>query len=96
MKILAGLFVGMQAVDGYLTLWAVNNGYTEVNRLYAPVAGNWYAPLVFKVLPAALVAFGLCRLAKRYPRTRPVTAVGLVAAIGFYLLITASNIGEII
>ena len=96
MKILAGLFVGMQAVDGFLTLWAVNHGYTEVNRLYAPVAGNWYAPLLYKVLPAALVAFGLYRLAQRYPRTRPALAVGLIAAVGFYLFITATNVGEII
>ncbi len=96
MKVLAGLFVGMQAVDGYFTLWAVNHGCTEANPLYAPVAGNWYAPLLFKVLPAALVAFGLYRLAQRYPRTRPVLAVGLVAAVAFYLFITATNVGEII
>ena len=96
MKLLTWAFVAMQALDGGLTLWATNNGFIEVNRLYAPVAHQWLAPVLLKVLPAAAVAFVLYRLAQRYPRTKPVTAVGLLAAVAFYLYITGTNIGELI
>ncbi len=86
----------MQAVDGYLTFWAVNNGFIEVNPIYRLVAGDWYAPLLYKILPTALAVIGLSLLVKHYPSTNFALATGLVMAIGFYLYITVSNISEIV
>ncbi len=95
LKALTLSLVGMEAVDGYFTLWAVTHGYTEANPLWAPVAGIWYAPLIGKILPAAVVGYLLYRLAGRYPRLKPVVVFGMFAAVGFLLWITAGNIGEL-
>jgi len=92
--ILGMAFVAAQATDAFLTLWAVNHGFEEVNPVLAPIAGTWASPLV-KILPAALVAWGLARLGRRYPKTQPVTAVGLVAAVAFYGVVLASNVAEL-
>ena len=87
-------FVAFEAADAFLTLWAVNHGFEEVNPIMAPIAGTWASPLV-KILPAVLVAWGLARLGRRYPKTQPVTAVGLVAAVAFYGVVLASNVAEL-
>jgi hypothetical protein len=87
-------FVGLQAADAFLTMWAVNHGFQEVNPFLAPIAGTWYSPIV-KILPAALVAWGLARLGRRYPRTQPVTAFGLVGVVALYAAVIASNLGEL-
>lgn len=92
--ILGVAFVAAQASDAFLTLWAVNHGFEEVNPFMAPIAGTWASPLV-KILPAALVAWGLARLGRRYPKTQPASAVGLVAVVGFYAVVLASNIAEL-
>jgi len=92
--ILGTAFVAAQATDGFLTLWAVNHGFEEVNSFLAPIAGTWASPVV-KILPAALVAWGLARLGRRYPRTQPVTAVGLVAVVAFYAAVLVSNVAEL-
>lgn len=87
-------FVALEAADAFFTLWAMHNGFQEVNPLLAPIAGTWASPLV-KILPAALVAWGLSRLGNRYPRTRPVSVFGLAATIGFLGLVLASNVAEL-
>lgn len=94
--ILGTTFVAAQASDAFLTLWAANNldGFQELNPILAPIAGTWWSPVV-KIIPAALVAWGLARLGRRYPKTQPVTAVGLVAAVAFYGVVLASNMAEL-
>jgi len=87
--------VAAQAADAFLTLWAVNHGFEEVNPIMAPIAGTWLSPLV-KIIPAALVVWGLARLGRRYPRTQPVTAVGLVAGVVFLGVVLVANLGEMI
>ena len=87
-------FVAAQAADAFLTLWAVNHGFQEVNPLLAPIAGTWLSPLV-KIVPAALVVWGLDRLGRRYPKTQPVTAFGLVAAVAFLGVVLVSNVAEL-
>ena len=95
--ILGIAFVMAEAADAFLTLWAAWNldGFQEVNPLLAPIAGTWLSPLV-KILPAALVAWGLSRLGNRYPRTLPVSAFDLVAVTAFLGLVLVSNVAEII
>ena len=92
--ILGTAFVAAQATDAFLTLWAVNHGFEEVNPFLTPIAGTWWSPVV-KIIPAALVAWGLARLGRRYPKTQPVTAVGLVAAVAFLGLVLVSNVAEL-
>lgn len=87
-------FVAAEAADAFLTLWAVNHGFQEVNPILAPIAGTWASPLV-KILPAALVVWALARLGRRYPKTQPVTAVGLVSAVAFLGVVLVSNVAEL-
>jgi len=92
--ILGITFVVAEAADAFLTLWAVNNGFVEINPLLAPIAGTWLSPLV-KILPAALVVWFLARLGRRYPKTQPVTAVGLVVVVAFLGVVLAANVAEL-
>lgn len=87
-------FVALEAADAFLTLWAVNHGFQEINPLMAPIAGTWLSPLV-KIVPAALVVWGLDRLGRRHPKTRPVTAAGLGAVIVFLGVVLVGNLGEL-
>jgi len=95
-KVLGIAFVAAQAADAFLTLWAAHSleGFQEMNPLLAPIAGTWASPLV-KILPAALVAWGLVRLGRRYPKTRSTMVVGLAAVIVFYGVVLASNMNEL-
>ena len=88
-------FVALQVADAFLTLWAVNHGFQEINPLMIPIAGTWLSPLV-KIVPAALVVWGLDRLGRRYPKTRPVSAVGLVAVVAFLGVVLVGNLGEVL
>jgi len=93
MNALSVAFIGLQAADTFLTMWAVNHGFTEVNPLMAPIAGTWASPVV-KIAPAILVAVGLARLTKRWPRTRTVATVGQAATVVFMVGILTSNLLE--
>ena len=93
MNALSVAFIGLQAADTFLTMWAVNHGFTEVNPLMAPIAGTWVSPVV-KVVPAIIVAVGLAWLTRRWPRTRTVATVGLVTVVVFMIGILASNLLE--
>jgi len=93
MNALSMAFIGLQAADTFLTMWAVNHGFTEVNPLMAPIAGTWVSVLV-KVVPAILVAICLARLTARWPRIRNVVNVGMVAVVVFMVGILTSNLLE--
>jgi hypothetical protein len=96
-KTLGIAFVALEAVDAFLTMWAANTlqGFQEMNPLLAPIAGSWLSPLV-KIVPSALIAWGLVRLGNRFPRTRRITAFGMIAVILFLGIVLASNAVEII
>lgn len=93
-KVLSIAFLAAQAVDSFLTLWATNNGATEVNPLMASIAHTWAGPAV-KLLPAALAVWLGAKVIRRYPVVRTPACVGLVAAIAFLGYITATNIQEL-
>jgi hypothetical protein len=93
MNALSIAFIGLQTVDTFLTMWAVNHGFTEANPLMAPIADSWVSPVV-KIAPAILVAIGLAWLTKRWLRTRTVALVGQVAVVVFMVGILASNFME--
>jgi len=94
-KVLAGGLVAAQIADSFLTLWATNNGFVEVNPLMAPIAHLWAMPVV-KIVPALLVVWGIAKIQKRFPIIVKPVSVGLVACIAFYAAVIVSNISEII
>ena len=87
-------FVAFEAADAFLTLWATNHGFQEVNPLMVPFAHTWAFPFL-KILPAALVVWALARLGRRYPKTQPVTIFGLAAAVAFLGVVLVSNVAEL-
>lgn len=94
-KVLGIGFLAAQAVDSFLTLWATNNGYTEVNSVMAPIAHTWLNPVV-KLVPAAIAVWGIGKLTRHYPKARVPANIGLFGCIAFYAMVTISNVGEII
>ncbi len=93
MNALSIAFIGLETADTFLTMWAVNHGFTEANPLMAPIADSWVSVLV-KVVPAILVAIGMARLTRRWPRTKTVVTVGMAAVVVFMTGILASNLLE--
>jgi len=89
--ILALVFLVLQATDAFLTLWATNNGFVEINPLMVRFASTWLLP-VFKIVPAVAVLWGLPRLVNRFPRTRLAAVLGLVGVNAFLVLVLASNV----
>ena len=87
-------FVGLEAVDAFLTMWAVNNGFTELNPLLAPVAGTWVSPVV-KILPAVFAVWFLTKAANRWPRIRPIANAGFAVTVAFLGAVIVSNLCEL-
>ncbi len=94
-KVLAGGLVAAQIADSFLTLWATNNGFVEVNPLMAPIVHLWTMPVI-KIIPALLVVWGISKLQRRFPAIGKPISVGLVVCIAFYAAILVSNVSEII
>jgi len=95
---LAVAFVGLQAADSFLTMWAVGHGYVEDNPLMASMAHSWSMPAV-KILPAlvvaVLIAVGLKRLPKTWTIAPVVLLVGLLAADIWMAGVLGHNLLEI-
>jgi len=89
---LGSALVGLQVVDGLLTMWATNHGFAEVNPLMAPIANSWML-LAVKVIPTIVVVLALLPLTRRFGK---VITGGLVAGIAFLGLVVGLNIIELI
>lgn len=94
-KLLAGGLVAAQIADSFLTLWATNNGFVEVNPIMAPIAHLWTLPVV-KIIPSLIVVWGIAKLQRRFPVIGKPVNVGLVACIAFYAAVLIWNVTEII
>ena len=94
-KLMCLAFIVAQVIDGFLTLWATNNGFIEANPLMAPIAHTWIGPSV-KIIPTILVIWGISKLINKYPRIRKPATAGLTACIAFYAVIIYSNVSELI
>ena len=88
---LALALVALEAADGFLTVWAINHGYQEVNAWVAPIADTFWLPVV-KVLPAIAVSFLMVRLGRRFPKS---VAFGLSAASAFLVVVLVANLLEL-
>ena len=89
--VLAITLVVLQVADSFLTMWATNHGYQEVNSIVAPIAHTWWLPAC-KVLPAIGVSFLMVKLARRFPKT---VAFGLSAASAFLAIVLVANVFEL-
>jgi len=88
---LALTLVALQVADSFLTMWATNHGYQEVNSIVAPIAHTWWLP-VCKVLPAIGVSFLMIKLAHRFPKT---VVFGLSGASVFLAIVLVANVLEL-
>lgn len=97
--VLAITFTALEAADSFLTMWAVNHGYTELNILIAPIAHTWWMAAI-KVLPAALVGWLAFWAVGRFPETwrvaPKVLAFGLAAASVFLVIVLVNNLMELV
>lgn len=91
LKKLAITFIVLEAIDGFLTMWATRHGFTEVNPLSAPLAQTWLFP-TWKISAAILGVIILVPLAKRAPR---VVELGLAATSVFLLTVLGANLYEV-
>lgn len=85
------VLVVLQVADSFLTVWATNHGYQEVNSIVTPIAHTWWLP-VCKVLPAIGVSFLMVKLARRFPKT---VAFGLSCASAFLAIVLVANVLEL-
>lgn len=93
--ILAITLTALEAADSFLTMWAVNHGYTELNILVAPFAHTLWMAAV-KILPAALVGWLAWWLVGRFPSTWIVAPMALVFGLAtgslFLIIVIVDNL----
>ena len=87
----AFVFGVIEALDGLLTTWAVNNGFSEINPLSAGYAGSWLFPIT-KVLAVVAAAALLWPAVKKHPRLVKYGFVAVSVFVGFVVL---TNLYEI-
>jgi len=90
MKAVVITFMGLQAADGLLTMWATSNGFVEVNPIMIPVAHTWIMPLQ-KILVAIAGIAVICVIARWYPSLIAPIRLFLVLSNSFATLVLASN-----
>ncbi len=95
MRVLMTTFVMLIITDGLMTLWAVNNGYKEVNPLMAPVAASPLF-LVFKVVSVLLIVAAAWFFIRRFPRLSWIVAIALGSGIVCYALVITTNLWELL
>lgn len=93
-KFLSLVFLVLQLTDGLLTIWAVNNGYQEVNPLIVPIAGSLFY-LSFKIVPAILAILFMDAVAKRDSKYNAAISAGLSLFNVFYVAVLISNLAEL-
>ena len=93
--VMAIIFVTLIAIDGLLTFWATNNGYTEMNPLMAPIAHTVMFPVLKLTIPLLGVAI-VGYLLKKFPKFIMVANFGFVSIIGLYGVVLASNVVEML
>ncbi len=96
MLTLAALLIGLEALDMALTAWAVSLGYTEANRLVAPIVGTWLWPAL-KIIPTVVVAVGIVYVSRWLLEAQRMAVIaGLAAANVFLAIVLALNIAQLI
>jgi len=93
MKRLLGLLFGLEIMDGIVTRWAVTSGAVhEWNHFTAAMAGDWQF-LLLKVLGAAVSAFALWLVYRRFPT---MARVGANCIVIFYVMVLCWNFSRLL
>jgi hypothetical protein len=88
-------FLILITTDGFLTFWATNNGYTEVNPLMTYLAHTVLYPISKVLIPVIGVAF-VSFLINRFPKFVKVANIGYVALIAMYVFVLGNNVLKMI
>lgn len=85
------LFITLELIDGFLTMWATNHGYLEVNRLVVSYSRLWLYPAskLFVTMVGILV---LLPAVKNYPGY---VRLGFILASIFLSLVVFSNLMQL-
>lgn len=85
---LAVIFMTLEAIDGFFTMWATNHGFVEINKLAEPVASTWFFP-AWKIGAAILGIFILMPITRHFPG---LVKFGLALVSSFLVVVLVSNI----
>lgn len=86
----AFLFMALEVIDGFLTMWATNNGFGELNPLAVMYSRTWLFP-ASKMATAILGAIALLPTAKRFSGF---IRTGFMLASLFIAAVILSNLYE--
>jgi len=84
------LFLALEVLDGFMTMWATNNGFVEVNPLVSMYSRTWLYP-ASKVAVTVLGIFLLLPLVERFSRY---VRIGFILASVFVGVTVLSNVYE--
>jgi len=85
-------FGTLELIDGFLTVWATNHQFEEVNPLTAPIASSWMFPLLKIGLVILAIALTM-PFVRRFPRQ---VSFGFTSISLFLVLVLASNVFEMV
>lgn len=89
------LLVTLKAIDGFWTMWAVNNGYVEINPIMAPIAHTWLEP-VATIIPTALFGILALWVSRKFPQISKILFCGILVANVFMIGVLAANLREVL
>lgn len=93
---LAVLFLlALKAVDGFWTMWAVNNGYVEVNPIMAPIAHTLWEPIA-TILPTTIFGVFALWISRKYPHVSKIMLYGILVSCVLMIFVLASNLREVL
>lgn len=81
----------MELLDGFLTMWATNNGFTEVNHLVMAISRTWFYP----ASKAATALLGAVLLLPAVKRFSGFVRIGFMLASLFVALVIVSDLYEV-
>lgn len=99
LRILVTLFILLEIADSLMTMWAVNNGYIELNILVRPIADSWLL-LLIKVVPAIIVGTVLIilmdKLRYKHQIITGIVNIGMLSCVTFIGFVVYLNILQLL
>ena len=89
------LLVVLKAIDGFWTMWAVNNAYVEINPIMAPIAHTWLEPTL-TIIPTALFGVLVMWFSRRFPAVTGILNYGVLVSCLFMVWVLGANLREVL
>ena len=87
--------LGLQVVDGAMTVWGVQHKIVqELNPFAVSMVKTWWN-IPLKVIPTSLVCLFIVWLAKKMPRLRKPLVVGLASIVILMVLVVINGFVQI-